>query len=241
MSIYGAAILDVVGSKSMANRAGLQDRLNEAIGEFNLHFRAILPVPAGITVGDEWEFLTERPGDCYKLIEWFQDALRPAGVEIYAGLGIGTLSTPLAAEIRQMDGACFHLARRALVIAKGHGGSRRKYIFSKRNRVYCLAAREEAYASEDGHQGEHLSLQEIVNILIENNEILKARMTGKQRQVFLDYQQFNSYRRLAKESGIRQTPGGISQKLNAAEYFTIRRNERTIGILLELLARGESS
>ena len=138
MTVYGAAVLDVVASKSSANRAELQARLNEAIGRFNERFQAILSVPAGITVGDEWEFLTVRPSHAYELVQWFQEALRPQGVELYAGLGIGGLRTPPAADIRQMDGPCFHLARRAVEIAKESGGSRHKRIFSKRNRVYLL-------------------------------------------------------------------------------------------------------
>ena len=251
MTVYGAAVLDVVASKSSANRAELQARLNEAIGGFNERFQAILSVPAGITVGDEWEFLTVRPSHSYELVQWFQEALRPQGVELYAGLGIGGLRTPPAADIRQMDGPCFHLARRAVEIAKESGGSRHKRIFSKRNRVYLLAeesaaggagtrgpgGREAAAAHEDEVLAPQLSLQEIANAMIENTEILKARMTGKQRQVFVAYQRCGSYRRMVMESGPRQTTGGISQKLNSAEYFVIRRNGQLIGTLLDAIAK----
>lgn len=248
MALYGAAILDVVGSKVMDNRERLQDRLNEAIGDFNARFRNLLPVPAGITIGDEWEFLTGAPKYSYELIQWFQDTLRLARIEVYAGLGIGGLSTAMGPEIRQMDGSCFHLARRAVAIAKGIDGSRHKYIFSKKNRVYLLADNaggngslpvrggwEEA-AAAGGRDGFPLTLQEMANAMIENTEILKVRMSEKQRLVFLEYQRLGSYRKMAAESGIRQTPGGISQKLNTAEYFSIKRNVRLIGILLEMMA-----
>ncbi len=246
MAVYGAAILDVVGSRSSANRAELQEILNQAIAEFNEEFRGILPVPAGITSGDEWEILTDRPRQGYELVAWFQAALRARGIEVYAGLGLGGLSTPPAGEIRQLDGPCFHLARQALAIAKDNLGSRRKHIFSKRNRVYllaetCLAGGGElAAAAEDaGTPLARLPLLEVANALIENTEILKSRMTGKQRQAFADYRRLGSYRRMAAADGARQTPGGISQKLNTAEYFTIQRNERLIGILLDAMAGWE--
>lgn len=253
MAVYGAAILDVVDSRESANRAELQAILNRTIADFNELFREILPVPAGITIGDEWELLTDRPRHGYKLVAWFQAALRPRGIEIYAGLGLGGLSTPPAGEIRQLDGACFHLARQALAIAKGDLGPRRKHIYSKRNRVYLLAETgtssgnhgwlpaggELAAAAEDaGSQLSRVPLLEIANALIENTEILKSRMTRKQRETFAEYERLGSYRRMAAAGGARQTPGAISQKLNKAEYFTIQRNEHLIGTLLAAMAEG---
>ncbi|MGE5598574.1 MAG: SatD family protein [Bacteroidota bacterium] len=250
MTVYCAAILDVVGSKASPDRAGLQSRIEDAVGEFNTVFRPFLPVSAGVTVGDEWEFLTDQPGRGYEMVRWFQEILRPHRIAIYAGLGIGALNTPPAAEIGRMDGPCFHLARRALKIAKGEQGGRHEFICSKRNRVYLLAETaggtnrrilafhdpEAAAATEDGLG--RLSLLEIANALIENTEILKARMSEKQRTAALEYRRLGSYRKMAGESPYRQTPGGISQKLNTADYFTIRRNERLIGVLLDAMAKG---
>lgn len=81
---------------------------------------------------------------------------------------------------------------------------------------------------------ENLTLENTINVIIENNEILKSRMTQKQRRTYLDYMELGSYREMAKNCGENSgmSIGGISQKLNNAEYFTIQRNHEMVTSLL---------
>lgn len=59
-------------------------------------------------------------------------------VELYAGIGIGRLSTPLSDDVRKMDGPCFHAARDAIGMIKDTGALRSKYRISKLNKVFLL-------------------------------------------------------------------------------------------------------
>lgn len=98
---------------------------------------------------------------------------------------------------------------------------------------------EIAAASEFTHEKENgqavpdiLMLERTINLLIENNEVLKARMTKKQKEIYVSYLKLGSYRRIVDSAGSNETIGGISQKLNSAGYFTIQRNHQLVSDLL---------
>ncbi|MCW3490504.1 SatD family protein [Dethiobacter alkaliphilus] len=237
VALYGAVILDLVGSKRSTKRNQLQANLNEYITSFNQRFADILAAPATITVGDEWQVLTNQSEKVYHIVETFQRMFWMDGVELYAGMGIGELSTTLTSDIRNLDGPCFHQARTALETAKKQNHS---WITSKRNRIFFadnsaplftheIAATKEESAA--GYTSFTNTLPEIINNLIENNEILKSKMTVNQKQVFLHYLKFGSYRKIAEETD-KKSISNISERLNSAEVFAIQRNGYMIEKLL---------
>ena len=80
------------------------------------------------------------------------------------------------------------------------------------------------------------TLYSLINILIENNEILKSRMTEKQKKVYLDYLTYGTYRKILEAYGnsSNESIGGIGQKLNTAEFFTMRQNRIVIASMLSV-------
>jgi hypothetical protein len=243
MKIYGVIIMDIVGSKKIVARNQFQKRLNSYIAQMNQKHRNILVAPITITLGDEWQVITRKPSECYNLVHEFQQMLWKDEVELYAGIGLGPLATSEDRDLRKMDGPCFHYARAAVNIAKTGNKAKNRDIFSKRNRVYVeapdtsiLKQAWDEVAATSGN-GVLVSLAPVtivalMNIIIENNEILKAKMTPKQRQVYVDYLKHGSYREIlrARDDG---TIGAISQKLNNAEFFTIQRNYEMVKALLD--------
>lgn len=79
-------------------------------------------------------------------------------------------------------------------------------------------------------------LERTINLIIENNEILKSKMTNKQKDVYIQYLKLGSYRKIIEQlqGEVKETIGGISQKLNSASFFTIQRNHRIVSSLLQL-------
>lgn len=281
-NLYGVVILDIVGSRKVKRRAELQCKLEGHIDWINKKYSAILISPISITLGDEWQIITSNPSECYNFIQEFQQLLWQDDIELYAGIGIGDISTEINEKIGKMDGPCFHQARKAINIAKGGIELRKKYILSKRNRIYFQTEEEHmnttsylpfadfidevAVACEPridfiGKTGnklqeysfsvmsnpnrrypgelerEHLILKDLVNVVIENNEILKSKMTRGQKKAFVDYQRYGSYRKMQEaymnEMSSAYSIGNISEKLNSSEYFTIQRNLQVVKILLE--------
>lgn len=253
MSKYGVVIMDIVGSRHIMDREKLQNNLIKYIGQVNEKYKDILPAPISITLGDEWQAILEKPSGCYNIVHGFQKRLWMDDIEFYAGIGIGSLATPVYDNIGEMDGPCFHMARDAVNIAKKQTRAGSKYIYSKRNRVFFKSSDENIMnnnvavfktktqsmsqvieeAAITALEDNGITIDNLINILIENNEILKCRMTDKQKKVYMDYLKLGSYRKIIEESeNGNDSIGGISQKLNSAEFFTIQRNHDMVSALL---------
>lgn len=113
-----ALIGDLVGSRDLAGgeRAALQDELRGALVELGSVDGAFLAAPA-ITGGDEFEALAAEPGPLIDVLLGVDDALQGRS-SVRFGIGCGALSTPIGAADRprvgELDGPCFHAARRAI-------------------------------------------------------------------------------------------------------------------------------
>lgn len=272
MKLYGVVNMDIVGSRLVRDRQQLQSKLNGYIDHINSQYRDILACPAAVTLGDEWQLITLKPPEAYNLVHEFQQLLWGDGTELYAGIGIGGLSTPITDDIRKMDGSCFHVARKAINIAKNLDKLKNSYTINKRNRVFLMTnqipnesldfnvldyyftskalynedvTREIAAVRESnteyGFDDMRILYEKVINLMIENTEVLKAKMTKKQREIYVSYTKLKSYRKIVElESGnSKKTIGGISQKLNNASYFTIQRNHNAVSALLNAYCKGE--
>jgi hypothetical protein len=257
MNLYGVLTMDLVNSRNITERMDIQENLNRYIEIINNKHSKILLTPISITLGDEWQLITTNPEECYNLAHEFQKLLWEHRINIYAGIGIGSISTKIYDDIRKMDGVCFHLAREALDIAKNKSKLKNnKLIFSKNNRVYLKiqdsiptnsmnisndnnntssseSIKEAAIDVENSirdSKATNLYFSSIINTLIENTEILKARMTPKQKETYVSYINLGSYRKIASVNP--GTIGSISQRLTSAEFFTIQRNHSLIKELI---------
>jgi len=269
MKLYSVVNMDIVGSRNIIGRDKLQLNLYNYIDHINEKYIGILSAPITITLGDEWQLITNKPSEAYNLMHEFQQLLWANGLEIYAGIGIGELSTPISDDIRKMDGPCFHIAREAINIAKSVDKLKSRYSISKLNKVFLLihpmsedgfefnildffytskiknidpamqeiaAVTEGTWCNSNNVLLNKLVLERTINLIIENNEILKAKMTDKQKEVYINYSRLGSYRKVtdAIDGSAKETIGGISQKLNNASYFTIQRNHNMVSTLLNM-------
>lgn len=240
MTLYGVVIFDIVDSRKNPARDELQRTLKKNINNFNKTYRDIIPVPAEITLGDEWQVLTNQPFKLYQIVEEFQHIFWPDNISLYAGMGIGLISTTLSQDIRNIDGPCFHHARKAIEIIKDNknrrdGSKKNRVLFSGNGEEiadieYKTTALKESMAA-DNEGSIAILLNELINVIIENNEILKGKMTSNQKEIFLQYLQYGSYRKIVEKTE-KKSISNISVRLNNAAVATIQRNGAVIEKLL---------
>lgn len=255
MRLFGVINMDIVNSRKIKDRELFQNRLMAFIETMNDKYqKKLLATPIRITLGDEWQIVLKTPAECYSIIHEFQQFLWKNGIEVYTGFSIGPISTDVLMDNRMMDGPAFILAREALIISKKNSKIHTRPLFSKRNRVFfhddeCrnfdlernISVRSERSALEEAavtldyddslhYISDDLPLVKIINLLIENNEILKGKMSPKQKETYIKYFNSQSYSKLSKE--LNESTSSISQKLNIAEYFTIQRNHEMVSQLL---------
>ncbi len=259
MHIYGVINIDMIDSRKLLDRSSVQSALKDYIQTVNSQNQEYLLAPITFTLGDEWQIVLKDPSNSYKFIEIFQTFLKKYEIDIYAGIGIGTLSTNVYEDTRLMDGDCFIKAREALNIVKDRNRFYNDNLNSKENNVYfkareifigkqkgwinvpsevtalneVAASSDVANSFEDYREINDLSINKIINALIENTEVLKKKITKKQSEIIELYQQEGSYGNI-----IRIKPeiskASISQKINDSNYFLIENNRIIIEKLFKL-------
>jgi len=113
---YFAIIGDLVDSRTLEDRAGVQRRFRDGIDRLNEALSSRLVVPLKLTAGDEVQGLTEEAVVLVSIVVELSDAVSPA--QLSWGLGRGNLATELADDVSILDGPCFHRARDAVDAAK---------------------------------------------------------------------------------------------------------------------------
>lgn len=255
MKLYGVVTMDIVDSRNIPNREMLQQKLKRYFHLIYQKYYDSLVSQINFTLGDEWQLITSQPENCYDIVHDFQRLLWEDDIKFYSGIGIGELKTDIYEDTRSMDGSCFIMARDAINIAKQSSKKRTKYIYSKTNKAFLKSIMNhvpvqnhffktkwnipfnEEVAVDAVDSNELISLDDIINVVIENNEILKSKLTRKQKIIYIEYMKHKSYRKIIEKNAdkLNETIGGISQKLNSAEYFTIQRNHEMVKLLINLL------
>ncbi len=246
MGLFGVINIDIAGSRKLKNRQDIQDELKAYIKKLNAEIKDILLAPIAITLGDEWQIVLENPIKSYYVINKFQNFLRKKKINVYAGIGIGDISTNIYEDTASMDGECFIKAREALNIAKNKNRYYNKELNSKKNNIY-FNAEDASFVNEfmkkvsmfsevaittNCEREYDLPINKVINTLIENNEVLKNKITDKQLDIIELYEELGSYNNIVKQKP-DISKADISQKLNVSNYFVINNNNFIIEALID--------
>jgi hypothetical protein len=107
-----ALIGDIIASRSIKDRAQVQEKLNKFFLNINNSNRELLS-PFTITLGDEFQALYSQADSIFKDIWKILEILFPVTVRF--SIGIGNLTTKInKKQAIGMDGPAFHFARKGL-------------------------------------------------------------------------------------------------------------------------------
>lgn len=110
---YTALIGDIIGSKKLPNRNGVQIKLNKALETINKVYESSIESKFIITLGDEFQGLLKSNVDIMPIIKYLQFEMYP--VKLRIGLGIGTIYTEITHEYAiGADGPAYYNARSAI-------------------------------------------------------------------------------------------------------------------------------
>jgi hypothetical protein len=207
-SVYAALIGDLVGSKSLSDRAGLQRRLLALLKSLNRRLgRRNLAAPLAFTAGDEFQVLLLKPEAAVTIAVALADALHP--VRVTFGLGWGTLSTALGPDVGALDGPCFHRARAAQETAHGQGG-------------WLVAS------------GFGDPVDSAVSALFLLMDVIRRDWTAKQAR-YARAARGQIQREVAERFGV--SPSVISESLQAAYFEPLRVGEMAVMTLLQAFGK----
>jgi len=114
--LYFAVIGDIIDSRIVDDRAGLQRQLDAGLADVNRQYANQIASKYLLTIGDEFQGLLRMSEDLDRILASLRVAVHP--VDLRIGIGVGGLATPLLDRAIGMDGPCFHRARAAIERAK---------------------------------------------------------------------------------------------------------------------------
>jgi len=113
---YFAVIGDIIGSRNVDDRAGLQRQLGAGLADVNRRYANQIASKYLLTIGDEFQGLLRTSENIDRILASLRVAVHP--VDLRFGIGVGGLVTPLQEQAIGMDGPCFQRARAAIERAK---------------------------------------------------------------------------------------------------------------------------
>lgn len=202
---------DVVASREVADRAGLQRRMTALLDELNRLHADDLVAPLRLVRGDEFQGLLQGVRPLVPLLTRIEDGLYP--VRVTLGVGRGALSTDPGPDVGALDGPVFHRGREALEEAR----HRDEW------------ARVRGFAPHvDSLVGSHLALMEAV----------RSRWTETQRR-YARAARTSLQREVAADFGVSEST--VSKSLTAARFHVVVEAEEALGRFLAGLATSPPS
>lgn len=211
--MYFAIIGDIIHSKNLKDRHGIQMKLNHILNQINTEFEEDIAAKFIITLGDEFQGLLHSSGNILKIIDLIQFKLYP--IRLRFGIGIGEIDTQIDRNMALgADGPAYHYAR---------------------NMIQYLKMKEKGKLSGSAnimfYSGFHIEIITLINCNLQFCSYLERNWTDKQRELLekMILDELNQSQ-AAKELQIAQS--SIQRRLKAAGYFDYIHARTTITTIL---------
>lgn len=208
--LYVVVIGDLVRSRELPDRAAAQDRLRGAVETFNASSGDSLAAPLELTGGDEMKTILEDPAVAVDVITHVSEAAHP--MDLAWGIGRGPIETSWVQDVGELDGPCFHEARRAIEEASQEKVWGKAYGFSPLD-------------------------DRLLTALLRLMGVIRATWTDRQTQ-YVRSVRTRSQKATAREIGV--TPGAVSQSLKSARFHDVEAGEAALRELLLAYREGET-
>ena len=126
-SQYCAIFADIIGSREILDRDGLQKRLLLGLDAINSKFGGCLAAPFRFAAGDEVRGLLTDESQSYAIVKALQSAAYPHRMRL--AVGIGEISTEPVRDIAAIDGPALHRASSAMHLLKSRKLSQGRSVY----------------------------------------------------------------------------------------------------------------
>lgn len=200
---YIAVIGDIVGSRAISDRNGIQRKLNGCLNAINeLHAGAIASRFV-ITLGDEFQGLLCAGSKVIGIIEYIERKMYPTKLRF--GIGVGGITTQIDPEMALgADGPAYYRARSMIDCLK-----------EKESRK--MASESSIMISADPSNCTDILFNEIFSL----STVIKNKWTARQREIIHGLMENGGKQiTLAERLGITQS--SVQKSLAASGYYTYR-------------------
>lgn len=214
--LYLVIIADMIGSKKIHDRSGVQRHLETILDKINITYQDAIASQFILTLGDEFQGVLCDGSVAMGLIHTIQREMHP--VRFRFGIGIGTISIALQKGTSLgSDGMAFHLARERIVDVKALESKKAE---AKTNMLIGIESQENTAA--------------LLNSLFKLSSALQDNWTGRQRETIATLEEHRGTQvQIAKRLGIVQS--SVQKSLASSQFYAYREASDTISHALEVI------
>lgn len=214
--LYVAIIADIIGSKKINDRSGVQKQLEKVLEQINITYRHAIASQFIITLGDEFQGVLHDGSVALDVLDRIQREMHP--ITFRFGIGVGSISVRLQPVTSLgSDGTAFHLARSLIEEVRA---LETKKTEAKTNMLISIEDQE--------------STSTLLNSMFKLIWALQENWTDRQRQIIATLQQYNETQAaIAKRLGIVQS--SVQKSLAGSQYYTYKEASDTISQILRTI------
>lgn len=211
---YVAIIGDIIDSKKIEDRKGVQQRFRAVLSNINVKYSEDIVALFSITLGDEFQGLLRNRGNIINIITEIEMGMAP--IQLRFGVGIGDIDTDIQMRhSAEVDGPAYHRARKMV-----------EEIESKRSQYTARSSHIMICSHEN-----NVEIDELLNSILSVCTALKLKWTSRQVEIIYTYllNDENQYK-TAKALNIGQP--SVNKALNNANFYTYRSAMNTVSTFL---------
>lgn len=207
--LYVAIIADIIGSKKINDRSGVQKQLEKVLEQINITYRHAIASQFIITLGDEFQGVLHDGSVALDVLDRIQREMHP--ITFRFGIGVGSISVRLQPDTSLgSDGTAFHLARSLIEEVRA---LENKKAEAKTNMLISIEDQE--------------STSTLLNSMFKLIWALQENWTDRQKQIIATLQRYNETQaEIAKRLGIVQS--SVQKSLAGSQYYTYKEASTTI-------------
>ena len=207
--LYVTIIADIIGSKKINDRSGVQKHLKKVLEYINITYRHAIASQFIITLGDEFQGVLYDGSVALDVLDRIQREMHP--ITFRFGIGVGSISVRLQPDTSLgSDGTAFHLARSLIEEVRA---LENKKAEAKTNMLISIEDQE--------------STSTLLNSMFKLIWALQENWTDRQRQIIATLQRYNETQaEIAKRLGIVQS--SVQKSLAGSQYYTYKEASDTI-------------
>ncbi len=209
--LFFTVIGDMIGSRKLENRSGIQKKFSAALKTIQKRHKEQIVSPLTVTIGDEFQAILKDTSQLFNTLYEIEQSLKSVSLRYGFGIGIITTEINYSAAIG-MDGPAFHNARAAIEQARKSG------------RHYALRC-------------EDTFIEKRLNTLLNWLDISTTNWSSEKRTILHLYRHNVTQKEIARLVSMSQS--AVSQHINAPAFHLVHQTQLLIQDEINRVLRGE--
>ncbi len=207
--IYITVMGDIIESKTIKNRNSIQTKLKNILTKVNANYKDDIASKFSIIYGDGFQGLLRLCNNTMKIVSDIEREMFPTKLRF--GVGVGKLTTEISESVYEIDGSCFHYARKML-----------DEVLLNESKNTSIDTNIMIYSGENNVQ-----IDKLLNTILSLSYSIKNNWTSKQVNIINKYIETGENQVMTADK-LNINKSSVSRSLSASNYYAFNNAIATV-------------